>query len=125
MVTVTSLHVPEMAILGMQELPITEEEAQMGNGTNAVTEMAMTTVVTGNEGPGIMKKMIVTIITEATGTILTGMVTRRFFSSGGSVMTGINFGILEGRSSWGLYYYYYAGKLSIVVLCNQLGNISI
>jgi hypothetical protein len=100
---VTSLHVPEIATLGIQEIPITGEEVQTTNGTNAVTEMAMATTATAKTGIGTMKEAAVMVNIEAIGTNLTGTATRRFFSSDCFIMTGINFRIFKGCSSCGLF----------------------
>ena len=103
MAIVTSLHVPEITILGIQKIPITEEEVRMTNGTIEVTEMAMATTVTAKTGIGTMKETVVMVDVEAIGTNLTGTATRRFFSSGCFIMTGINFRIFKGCSSCSLF----------------------
>jgi len=102
-VIVTNLHVPEIATLGIQEIPITGEEVQTTNGTIEVTEMAMATTITGKIGIGMMKDVIVMVMTEVIGTNLTETATRRFFSSGCFIMTGINFRIFKGCSLCGLF----------------------
>ena len=90
MAIVTNLHAPEIATLGIQKIPITEEEVQTTNGTNAVTGTAMVTTVTAKTGIGTMKETAVMVNIEAIGMNLTGTATRRFFSSGCFIMTGIN-----------------------------------
>lgn len=92
---VTSLHSPEIATLGIQEIPITGEEVQRTYGTNAIWGTAMVTTATAKTGIDTMKETAVMLNTEAIGTNLTGTATRRFFSSGCFIMTGINFRILK------------------------------
>ena len=121
---VTNLHVPEIAILGMQKTPTTEGVIQMMSGTKEVTIKAMAAMVTGKIGIDIMKEVTVMVITEATGRILTGTATRRFFSPGCFIMTGINFRILKGCSSCGLFCFHTVKVKYLCVDIYSSGNIS-